>query len=91
MNDPQPIGPRSAAAVAWLSRMPRFVLVIGVFGVFAGGLLLPGLPGALLLAAVAALTGWLASLTWAGQPIALRAVRLLVVGALAAGAASKLL
>jgi hypothetical protein len=91
VNDPQPIGPRSAAALAWLSRVPRFVLIIGVVAIFAGGLLLPGLPGGLLLAGLAALTGWLASLSWAGQPMALRAVRLLVIGALAAGAASKLL
>jgi hypothetical protein len=77
--------------VARLAMVPRFVLIVGLVAVLAGGLLLDGLPGALLLGALAALTGWLASLTWARQPVALRAARLLVIGALAAGAASRLL
>ena len=91
MNNPQPIGPRSAAAAARLAQVPRFVLIIGVVAAMAGGLLLPGLPGALLLGVLAALTGWLAALAWAAQPVALRTMRLLVVGVLAAAAASKLL
>jgi hypothetical protein len=89
--NPQPMGPRSATAVARLTRVPRFLLIIAVVAVFVGGLLLPGLVGALLLAVVAALTGWLAWLGWAGQPPATRALRLLVTMALAVGAVSKLL
>ena len=91
MNEPQPMGPRSAAAVARLSRIPRFLLIIGVVALFAAGLLLPGAPGALLLVPVIVLAAWLAALTWGSQPVPLRAVRLLVIGALAAAAASKLL
>ncbi|MCW2506485.1 MAG: hypothetical protein JWO79_4769 [Actinomycetia bacterium] len=89
MNEP-PL-PRSAPVAARLARIPRFLLIIGVAAALAGGLLLPGWPGALLLAAIVALTAWLASLSWAVQPVPLRAIRLLVIGALAAMAASKLL
>jgi hypothetical protein len=83
--------PRSAPVAARLARVPRILLILAVTAAFAGGLLLPGWLGALLLTVLVALTAWLASLSWAAQPVPLRAVRLLVIGALAALAASKLL
>src|SRR5215207_6650337 len=57
--NPQPMGPRSAALVAYLTRLPRFVLVLGALAILLGGLFAPGIIGALLLAVIAALTGWL--------------------------------
>jgi hypothetical protein len=90
VHNPQPIGPRSAMILARLARVPRFLLVLTVLAVLVGGLLLPGLGGALLLGLIAALTGWLATLSWAYQPPHLRLLRLLVVGTLVAAAAAKL-
>jgi hypothetical protein len=76
--------------LATLARLPRLVLVLTVVGIMAGGLLVPGLVGALLLGLLAALTGWLAWLTWLDQPPHTRALRILVISALVAGAALKL-
>jgi hypothetical protein len=80
--NPQPMGPRSAALVAYLTRLPRFVLVLGALAILLGGLFAPGIIGALLLAVIAALTGWLAWLSWSTQSPPTRALRILVIAAL---------
>lgn len=90
MVNPQPIGPRSAAVLGYLARLPRFVLVLGVLALVLAGLFAPGLIGALLLVLVATLAGWLAWITWSGQPAGTRLLRVLVIAALLVMAASKL-
>ncbi len=82
--------PRSMATLAYLARLPRFVLVLGVLALTLGGLFLPGLAGALLLLVVAGLAGWLAWLSAAGQQPLTLALRVLVIAAVVALAASKL-
>lgn len=91
MANPQPIGPRSAAALAYLARLPRFLLILGVLALMLGGLFVPGIGGALLLVAVAGMAAWLAWLTWANQPAFTRALRVLVIAALLVLAVDKLI
>ena len=91
MTNPRSLDPRSAALLATLARLPRFVLVIAVAAVFVGGLFLPGLTGALLLGVIIALAAWLAWLTWPMQPPGTRLLRIVVIGVLVVGAVSKLL
>lgn len=90
MANPQ-LGRRSATLVAFLSRVPRFVLILAVLGLLLGGLFAPGLLGAFLLVLVAAFAGWLAWMTWAGQPAFTRVLRVVVVAGMLALAVDKVL
>lgn len=91
MPNPQPIDPRSAAVLVRLARLPRILLIGAVLALILGGLFAPGVIGALLLLAMAALVGWL---TWLGrghlQPAALF-LRGIVVLAFVALAVQKVL
>lgn len=82
--------PRSAAALAFLARVPWWALILGVLVVLLGGLFLPGVPGALLMVVLAALVGWLAWLTWPSQTLFTRALRILLIVCLLALALQKL-
>src|SRR5215211_1993843 len=82
--------PRSAAALAFLAQVPRFVMILGVLVVLLGGLFLPGVPGAFLMVVLAALVGWLAWLTWPSQTLLTRALRILLIVCLLALAIQKL-
>ena len=90
MANPQ-LGRRSTTALAFLSRVPRFVLILVVLAALLGGLFTPGLLGAFLLVIVAAFAGWLAWMSWPGQPAFTRALRVLVVAGMLALAVDKLL
>lgn len=77
-----------------LSRVPPVAVFVVVVAVFAGGVLLGGVPGALLLALLACGVAALLAVTWARLSPVERGVRVLVLGvvvalavALATGAA----
>ncbi|WP_017536653.1 DUF6703 family protein [Nocardiopsis halophila] len=74
----------SAVPLVWLHQAPRWILPVAMAGVFIAGLLLAGPLGGLLLVVLAAFIGWLAFLAWPGLRTGERAMRLLVVGGLAA-------
>lgn len=56
--------PRGAAVLVLLSRLPRWVILIGVVVVTLAGLWVPGAAGAVLLVALAGLLGWLLVVAW---------------------------
>lgn len=91
MNDPNQIDERSATALAFLARVPRFVFILVIVGWTIGGLALRGIPGSLFIFALAAFVGWLAWLTWPERSGPPRVLRLVVVAMLVAGAVLKLL
>jgi uncharacterized membrane protein len=82
-------GPRSAALLATLVRVPRLVLVLGVVVILLGGAFAPSPFGPALLVVVAALVGWLTSLTWNNSTPGSRLARILVVAAVLAFAVSR--
>jgi hypothetical protein len=82
--------PRSAAALAFLARVPRLVLILAVLAVLLGGLFLPGVPGAFLMLVLAGFVGWLAWLTWPVQALFTRTLRVLMVACFVALAVQKL-
>lgn len=77
----------SARPLLFLHQLPTWVppVVLGVLLVV--GLAVQGLGGAVALCAVAALLGWLASVSWPRLSASSRAGRLLVIALLVAGAA----
>ncbi|SHN25508.1 DUF6703 family protein [Cryptosporangium aurantiacum] len=90
MSEAQPpLGPRSAALLAFLLRLPRFVLVLGVMAILLAGAFLPGIPGAVLVLAIAALLAWLARLAWRSASSGARAGRVVAVAVLLAFALTK--
>jgi hypothetical protein len=56
--------PRGAAVLVLLSRLPRWAILVAVVVIVVAGLSVPGVAGAVLLAALAALLGWLLALAW---------------------------
>ncbi|GAA3755520.1 hypothetical protein HDA32_004169 [Spinactinospora alkalitolerans] len=70
---------RSAVALVWLHNAPRWILPVAMALVFVSGLLLAGIAGALLLAALALFFTWLAFLAWPTLRGAERAMRCVVV------------
>ncbi len=85
------VSDRSAPVLRALSRQPKWLLGVVALALLVAGLILPGVGGAVLLLALAALAGWLAYLSWPlvatpGQ----RAIRVLVLLALVGYAAYKI-
>lgn len=80
---------RSAVALHALTAAPKWALFLVVLAVVVGGLLLTGLPAALLLGALALFLGWLAYLAWPALPPGQRALRLLTVLLVAAAAITR--
>lgn len=81
---------RSRPALGWLARQPRWLLLVTVVALTAGGLLFHGPPAALALATVAAGLGWLALLAWPLLPPTGKLLRLVVIGLVVAAAVSRL-
>jgi hypothetical protein len=75
---------RSAFVIVFLRGLPRWLPGILVVGLLAGGLLLHGVPGAVLLAVIALLLIWLVFLSWPALPVLGRGVRLVVIALLIA-------
>ncbi|RCV52717.1 DUF6703 family protein [Marinitenerispora sediminis] len=73
---------RSAVPLVWLHNAPRWVLPVGMAGVFIAGLLIAGLIGAVLLAVLALFFAWLAFLAWPRLRGGERAMRVVVVATL---------
>ncbi|MFI5954826.1 DUF6703 family protein [Cryptosporangium sp. NPDC051539] len=86
----RPVGPRSAALLAYLLRVPRFALVLAVIVLFLAGAFLPGVAGAVLVLVIAALVGWLAWLAWGSASPGTRAVRVVAVVVLLTFATAKI-
>lgn len=70
----------SAPLLVQLSRVPKWLLLVVVLGLTAGGLLLENAIGGLLLLLLALFLAWLAVLGWPGLSPLARLLRLLVVG-----------
>lgn len=87
----QAVERRSATWLVYLSRLPRWVPAVVLGAVFLAGLFAPGVAGAVALLVIAAALGLLAVVTWPSVPSPARVVRLVVIAALVAGAAAKLL
>jgi hypothetical protein len=81
---------RTAVYAAFLGGLPRWIPLAAVVALTLGGLLADGIPGAVLLTAVAAAAGWLAMLRWDSLNPAGRLVRVLVIAVVLAVAAGKL-
>lgn len=62
-----------------LSRLPRWVVLIGLLAVVVAGLALPGALGAVLLLVIAAVLGWLLQVAWPVLAAAARLPRLLTI------------
>ena len=60
----QAVERRSAAPLALLYQLPRWVLPIGLAAVLVAGLAIAGVIGSVLLLVLAAFLGWLAYLSW---------------------------
>ena len=88
---PRSPGRVSTALLLWLNGRPRWTLVVGVVAVGAGGLILPGWPGALLLLVIAALLTWLAGLSWPRVDPAGRVLRVIAVAVVVALAVRKVI
>ena len=82
---------RTARYAASLGRLPWWLPLVVVSALTVGGLLSGGVVGAVLLAVVAALAGWLAVLRWEDLSAAGRLVRVLAIVVLLAGVAGKAL
>jgi uncharacterized membrane protein len=76
----------NAAALLWLNSRPRWLLGVILIAVALGGLLIPGIVGALLLLLLAAFLAWLAAMSWPRVDAAGRLLRVLTV-AVVVGAA----
>lgn len=77
---------RSAAALAYLGSLPRWLPATGMALLLVTGLALPGLAGAVVLTVVVAVLGWLVLLSWPVLRPPARVLRVLVLGVLAAAA-----
>jgi hypothetical protein len=82
---------RTAGYAAALARLPRFVPLVAVAALVVGGMFAGGVAGAALLTVVAAFAGWLAVLGWEHLSPGGRLARVLIVVALLAVAARKVL
>jgi hypothetical protein len=74
---------RSAAPLLYLHQLPRWVAPILLVVLLIGGFAIKGPVGGLALCGVAAVLGWLASMSWPRLTLAGRASRLLAVAAVA--------
>ncbi len=81
---------RSALVIVWLAHLPRYLPPLVMFLVFGGGLVLPGLPGAILLLLTAAVMGLLSYLAWPSVPLLLRLARLAILAAVIVFAGTKI-
>ncbi len=77
---------RSAALLGRLRRLPTWLPLVVVLGLTVAGLLLRGPGGALLLAVLALLLGWLCYLSWPVLQPSGRLVRVLVIALVLAAA-----
>jgi len=77
----------SARALLFLHQLPTWVPPVVLAVLLVAGLFVKGPGGAVALCAVAAVLGWLASVSWPRLAASGRAVRLLVIAMLVAGAA----
>lgn len=75
--------------LARLHRTNPTVVVFAALGIFLGVLLLPDLPGAVLVVAIAGALGWLLSRTWPVLAPSARVMRLAVIALLLVVAAVK--
>ena len=90
-DGPTPLQRYSAPVLLQLSRVPKWLLLIAVLGLTAGGLLLENAIGGVLLLALALFLAWLAVLGWAHHSPVARALRVLVVGVVVYAALVRLL
>jgi hypothetical protein len=81
---------RAALVVVWLAHLPRWLPPLVVFLVFGGGLVLPGVVGAVLLLLTVAVMGLLSYLAWPSVTPPLRLARLVILLAVVVFAVSKL-
>jgi hypothetical protein len=72
-----------------LARIPRLLLTLIVVALFLGGAFAPAPIGPILLVVIAALLGWLTTLTWPTATPGARVLRVLVVFVLLVFAASR--
>ena len=79
-REPTPLDRFSAPALIFMSRVPRWLLLVIVLGLTAGGLLLENAIGALLLLVLAGFLGWLAAVGWPRLSVAGRVLRIVTVG-----------
>jgi hypothetical protein len=70
---------RSAAAVVFLHRLPRWTLLATVFALLAVGMAGTGWVGAAGLLTLAVLLGWFAYLSWPALPASGRLLRVLTL------------
>jgi Family of unknown function (DUF6703) len=70
----------SATLLVALSRMPKWLLLVVVLGLTAGGLLLENAIGGILLLLLALFMGWLAIVGWPRLSLVGRLLRILVLG-----------
>lgn len=82
---------RTAGLAVRLARVPRLVVGLAALALLLGGLLAPGAVGAVLLALLAAVLGWLLALAWEEHPPAARAARVAAVALLCAVAVGRVL
>lgn len=79
-HDLTPFQRLSMSLLVLLSRVPKWLLLVVVLGLTAGGLLLENAIGGVLLLLLAAFMAWLAIVGWPQLGTAARLLRLLVVG-----------
>jgi hypothetical protein len=83
----QAIERHSARPLLFLHQLPTWVLPVVLAVLLVAGLALKGLGGAVALCAVAAVVGWLASVSWPRLTSTGRAGRLLVIAVVVVAAA----
>ena len=76
---PSPGPPRGAALLVFLSRLPRWVVLVAVLVIVIVGLAAPGAAGSVLLVALAGLLGWLLMVAWPVLPAGGRALRVTTI------------
>jgi hypothetical protein len=81
---------RAAVVIVWLAHLPRLLPPLVVVLVFGGGLVLPGVVGAVLLLLTATVLGLLSYLAWPSVPARLRLARLVILAGVVAFAVYKL-
>ncbi len=79
-REPTPLERFSAPLLVTLSRVPKWLLLVVVLGLTAGGLLLETAIGGVLRLRLAAFLAWLAILGWPRLSVAGRVFRLVTVG-----------
>jgi hypothetical protein len=76
----QAIEQRSAAPLLWLHQLPAWLLPLLAVGLLVAGLAIGGLGGAIALAGLAVVLGWLAALSWPRLSAPGRLLRVMSVG-----------